>query len=269
MQEKHYISSISLHENVIGGGKFGKIITGEYHGAKVALKELRDDSHIIAEAENFLEVCLHPNICHFYGLYFTGLHKFIVMNLYPDGSILDTMNPENGSRQYSFQEKYSICAQAASGICHVHSLNIIHGDLGLRNLLIDLKSMHVAITDFGLSELHPSNNFTLTLAPRWASPELMQSRIRTFESDIWALGCTFIEVFSDGDKPYRIIPTQAVVNGLLNHTLTPDIDPLWPKDAQMIFQQIFVPASKRLDASKVNNRWRALLSEYKADSLCE
>merc|ERR1719483_1565471 len=62
-----------------------------------------------------------------------------------------------------------------------------------------------------------------SLALRWASPELLQSRIPTYQTDLWALGVTFFEVFSDGLTPYRHIRNDELIPKLLSNEIKPKL----------------------------------------------
>ena len=54
-----------------------------------------------------------------------------------------------------------------------------------------------------MSKFHPNSEETLILSPRWSAPELFKDRLLSFETDIWALGCVYTELFNAGKKPYH------------------------------------------------------------------
>lgn len=75
---------------------------------------------------------------------------------------------------------------------------LIHGNLKANNVFVDDEG-NPRIGDFRLA---PVSREIFGLAPRsrlmsslrWASPELMTNRTPTKATDVWAFGCTLIEV---------------------------------------------------------------------------
>ena len=123
------------------------------------------------------------------------------MEFFPDGSLLDAVK----KREFSDKEKLHFCLELTQAIWHLHALHVIHGDLALRNVLVDVQKqpMRAVLTDFGQSCRHPCESQIETICPRWytlskeiaiysfilrSSPELVRTRLLTFESDIWAVG---------------------------------------------------------------------------------
>eukprot|EP00493_Phyllostaurus_siculus_P003932 UN03949 len=83
---------------------------------------------------------------------------------------------ENLLKFYSCLEKVLLCKQMSSGLLHIHQENVIHGDIALRNVLVDCTPgrLTCAISDFGMSKFHPNSEETLILSPRWSAPELLK-----------------------------------------------------------------------------------------------
>ena len=52
-------------------------------------------------------------------------------------------------------------------------IEIIHGDMALRNCLIDVQAWHCAISDLGLARREGTEPVANTLAVRWSAPELL------------------------------------------------------------------------------------------------
>ena len=78
---------------------------------------------------------------------------------------------------------------------YLQSFNIIHGDIKPSNILI-FKNGDVKYTDFNLSSIYLTEEktnkklYTITYRP----PEINEERVN-LKSDIWALGCTFFEIY--------------------------------------------------------------------------
>ena len=90
-------------------------------------------------------------------------------------------------------EKKKIMSDLINGINFLHSKKIIHGDVKPSNILVFDDA--IKFTDFNLSILDKSkrrknNLYTITYRP----PEISLGEV-DLKSDIWALGCTFFEVY--------------------------------------------------------------------------
>jgi serine/threonine protein kinase len=105
--------------------------------------------------------------------------------------------------------------ETAKGLNYLHSQFIVHGDIRCvstpkvmqitahaevikSNILIDQEG-HAKLTDFGLSVVLAEEEVTATTSSgpyRWNAPELFvgEDVFRTCESDIYAFGCTCLEV---------------------------------------------------------------------------
>merc|ERR1719471_2731706 len=76
-----------------------------------------------------------------------------------------------------------------------------------------------------MSKRHPNTEATYILSPRWSAPELFKTRIPSFETDIWALGCTFVELLNNGQKPFCDMTTQDLEDHMRRGDhITPSLD---------------------------------------------
>ena len=60
---------------------------------------------------------------------------------------------------------------------HLHTNNIVHSDLALRNILYSetVRGYRVAISDFGLAHTVDNDSEITHFAYRWAAPELLST----------------------------------------------------------------------------------------------
>lgn len=92
------------------------------------------------------------------------------------------------------KKKKDIMKQLIEGLEYLQSFNIIHGDIKPSNILVFGDS--VKYSDFNLSKVFVKNNeidrklYTLI----YRSPEATDKKL-SLKSDIWALGCTFHEIY--------------------------------------------------------------------------
>jgi serine/threonine protein kinase len=85
-----------------------------------------------------------------------------------------------------------------SGLAHIHSRGIVHGDLKGCNVLLN-SNLEPAVSDFGLSKILDEGRTATSSqglgSSRWMSPELLGTdETKTFASDVYALGMTITEV---------------------------------------------------------------------------
>ena len=92
-------------------------------------------------------------------------------------------------------QKKKIMKDLIIGLEYLQSFNIIHGDIKPSNILI-FKNQDVKYTDFNLSTVYITDEkinkklYTITYRP----PEILEQKVN-LKSDIWALGCTFFEIY--------------------------------------------------------------------------
>ncbi|KAG8969640.1 hypothetical protein FRC05_001005 [Tulasnella sp. 425] len=112
-----------------------------------------------------------------------------------------------------------LAIDVARGLEYLHNHNppIRHGDIKGENVLINGNDEAV-LTDFGLSSIVQSDQSDRSGSEgvqgtlRYMSPELLleEDPPLTLESDIWALGCLFLEIMTD-QSPYEGVEHEAAL----------------------------------------------------------
>ncbi|KXN91151.1 Cytokinesis protein sepH [Leucoagaricus sp. SymC.cos] len=143
----------------------------------------------------------HQNVLPFYGV-FTDPRSQRLCTVFPwmnNGTVV-----EYASRTFpkNPRKRLPLIADIIEGLCYLHELNIVHGDLKGTNILVS-DDGRALIAELGQA------NFTLIpinlgdepplLTPHWTAPELLDdevSRRPTKESDIWSFGCVIYEVLT-------------------------------------------------------------------------
>jgi len=108
--------------------------------------------------------------------------------------------------------RFSLLEQVLYGVEYLHSHDppIIHCDLkGLNILMTDdgrplLSDFGSALVDLKNNSAALNNSATLSThgTLRWMSPEIMQGEPNSAHSDMWALACVAVELYSGGAPPY-------------------------------------------------------------------
>ena len=143
-------------------------------------------------------------------------------------------------RVSSVTVRHGLCLDVAEGIRHIHSCNIVHGDLKPDNVLVVENAIPRApymakLADFGSSiDLNPPKDKPMTYrsytgTPGWMPPEVYDNRIKQDESvsqqlffkcDSYVYGLLVFSVFvHNGQQPYVPDRTEDWTNNI--RTLEP------------------------------------------------
>ncbi|KAF8597386.1 kinase-like protein [Ceratobasidium sp. AG-I] len=87
--------------------------------------------------------------------------------------------------------RFQLLTGVVRGLAHIHSLEIVHGDLKASNIVVSNNGNEAKICDFGSSRIccdcydGPEEQHGTA---QWDSPEIWDDESRTLSSDIWAFG---------------------------------------------------------------------------------
>jgi hypothetical protein len=115
--------------------------------------------------------------------------------------------------------------QLASAISHLHTEQIIHGDIRCGNVLLDDK-MDIKLSGFLISE--PVEDYSLASSClHWEAPEAFRHEIKEYtkNSDAYMLALTLYEMVVRG-KPWGELTGKEVREKILENNERPDIQPL-------------------------------------------
>jgi len=126
--------------------------------------------------------------------------RFVALIMSPVADCdMETLLQQSSSNHSArpFLRSFFGCLAAALG--YLHDNRIRHKDIKPSNILI--KHDQVYLTDFGTvldwSELGNSSTATAPpTTPRYCAPEVMMHLERNSSSDIWSLGCVFLEMWT-------------------------------------------------------------------------
>lgn len=169
----------------------------------------------------------HQNLVRFYGLTSSfGVFPALVTAWMSQGILttyLDSQYP-----LLDLQQKFSLANDIISGLCYVHSQNIIHGHLTGFNVLID-ESGRACLANYDLADLL-ATHYSVVQEPRWTDPELIcgtKSQLPTVSTDIYAFGCIMLQILI-GKLPYWWIRKSLVIIAKSENQLPMQDDPNVP-----------------------------------------
>ena len=204
-----------LYGRLIGQGAFGKVNIGlnVLTGRVVAIKSF-NKKDLNKNGENMKKILYETNLMK--KLNHPNITKILEM-FEDDEYILISMEYINGGNLFSFVKKRRklsektakfLFRQIILGIKHMHSHKIVHRDIKLENILIDLNN-NIKICDFGIGRILSSNNQLLhdkCGTPMYMAPEiLLSSKSQGYEGfpvDIWSSGISLYIMLS-GTLPFN------------------------------------------------------------------
>lgn len=96
----------------------------------------------------------------------------------------------NTRQFYSVDNVRELCVGVLSGISYLHSLQIVHRDIKLNNLLLMPNSLHVKICDFGFWIKDGKTTNYIIGTKFYLAPEItLKVPIIRKAVDIWSVGC--------------------------------------------------------------------------------
>ncbi|KAF9263004.1 kinase-like protein [Marasmius fiardii PR-910] len=217
-----------IGEHPVGGGGFGDVWKGTIGDSEtvrvVCLKVVK--IYLTSDVEKSLKDYLreaivwkqlkHPNLLPFLGIFYLddSRQRLCLVSPWMDhGNLVQFLK----ATPREAVDHLSLVHDIASGLCYLHILKIIHGDLKGVNVLIT-PDRRACIGDFGLSRVTDTHALRIASSTsrvmgtaRWLSPELLEgSRPTSKESDIYAFACVCYEIFT-GLLPFHEFKNDAAV----------------------------------------------------------
>ena len=192
----------------IGHGAFGKVNISLHvaSGRLVAIKTFKKKNLKNKHARNkikheidMLGKLRHPFITQILDSFETDKHIFIVME-YICGDLLGFIRKRG---KLSEPMTKVIFKQIIEGLRYIHKKKIVHRDIKLDNILIDLTNT-VKICDFGVSKKINKGDIMYDHCgtPAYIAPEIFKNRgYEGFSCDIWSAGVTLYYMLG-GVQPF-------------------------------------------------------------------
>ncbi|MEV4003523.1 serine/threonine-protein kinase [Actinomadura sp. NPDC049753] len=175
----------------------------------------------VQEAETWVALGLHPNICTCHYVQTLGAVPRVFAEFVDGGSLRQWIRGgrlyEGGPRA-ALERILDVAIQTAWGLAHAHRLGVVHQDVKPANVLLD-SAGNAKVSDFGLaragelmagrSSAEPGDGTLLVttggLSPAYASPEQAARRPLGRRADVYSFAVSVLEMFT-GRVRWRLGP---------------------------------------------------------------
>ena len=203
---------------LIGQGAFGKVNLGlnVLTGRVVAIKSFNkaknneDNKKKIMYETNLMRRLNHPSIVKILEMFESDKYLLIIMEYINGGNLYSFVKKR---RKLTEKTAKFLFWQIIQGIKYMHSRGVVHRDIKLENILIDLNN-NVKICDFGIGKVQnnisPSSSWILHEqcgTPMYIAPEILlctkEKGYEAFPVDMWSSGIALYIMLS-GTLPFTL-----------------------------------------------------------------
>ncbi len=193
----------------LGEGGMGVVYRGVHEklGREAAIKILSTSSQDPSFKSRFLNEARvqaglhHPNVATLYDFRESGDDLVIFMELV-DGECLDELITK---RSFTVDQALTVFASICEAIAYIHAHGVIHRDIKAQNAKLTSAGI-VKLLDFGIAKDASSHALTQTGGvigtPYYLSPEQLEGKSGSQQTDIWALGVLLYEMLT-GELPFK------------------------------------------------------------------
>lgn len=173
-----------------------KLLTRHAMEFKDVVERFEHEVHLMARLD-------HPNVISFYKMGDYSGCPYILMD-YVYGINLEEFLVTKG--RPDTKTFFKIMEQTASAIEAIHKAGVIHRDIKLKNIMLEVGKEIVKLTDFGIAmAVEEGSDITrdgfIVGTPIYMAPEMFQGSSATVKSDIYSFGVTFYQ-FATGSPPF-------------------------------------------------------------------
>ena len=248
---------------LLGKGAFGKVNLSLHilTGRLVAIKSInkgkittdRQKQKIKLETSIMKRLSKSNNIVKIFETYETKKHICIVMEYICAGDLLNYIKKR--SRLQEPVAKF-IFKQIILALKFIHENNIVHRDIKLDNILLDLDN-NIKICDFGVSKIINKNDIMLEQCgtPAYIAPEILLNKgYEGFGVDIWSAGVVLYAMLS-GTVPFKGTNLKELHNLIISGNYQP-INDISMEASHLINNLLEIDPKKRITIENIlNHPW--------------
>ncbi|XP_068322149.1 mitogen-activated protein kinase kinase kinase 18-like [Pyrus communis] len=176
-------------------------VSGEVFAVKSAKLA---QSQFLQKEQTILSTLSSPHIVQYKGHNISTENGDVLYNLFleyaPGGTISDAIRRQGGCLDDTAIRCYA--KQILLGLQHLHSNQIAHCDVKCPNILVAENGANVKLADLGCARLVNSDfDSPIGGTPLYMAPEVARGEEQGVAADLWALGCTIIEM-ATGRAPW-------------------------------------------------------------------
>jgi serine/threonine protein kinase len=230
-------------ERLIGRGAMGAVYLAvdPRNDTPVALKTLAlaqefGDADYATARQRFLQEAAtasrlhHPDIVALYGAGEDRGIAFLAMEALAGADLSRYTRP---SRLLPEPIVLRIVARVAEALAHAHQQGVVHRDVKPANVMVDLPTHQVKVTDFGIARCTDAarTRTGLTIGtPAFMAPEQLAGDVPDAASDLYALGVMLFQLLTgrlpyEGDSMGRLLRAIATEPPLELHSVRPSLPP--------------------------------------------
>ncbi|KAG7384957.1 Leucine-rich repeat serine/threonine-protein kinase 2 [Phytophthora pseudosyringae] len=267
---------VGFESNPFACGSFGAVHRGVWRDrTQVAIKFfLVDDEEIDERAQRHLEMefslliaLKHTSIMSVFGASHVSPRPFLVYELATNGNLGTFLAHSDGNKNRIWR----LLHEAALGLAHLHSNDIVHGDLKLSNILIDA-GMHARLSDFGLSTMRAcsirsrtNQRATYASGLRWRAPECLK-RQPTRASDVYSFAMCIIEA-ANGEPPFAFLSDDDVRDNVRKGEIPEKPEAMTDEMWELVLAMTRLDPAKRVGLNPVLDKLKYFAELEVADKL--
>ncbi|XP_062398700.1 uncharacterized protein LOC134088650 isoform X2 [Sardina pilchardus] len=194
----------------IGHGSYGTVHMGSYQGTPAAIKIIPTGDNPVTTNEFTIPGRLsHPNVVRMMAVAKSET-QILIANEYIHGANLQQVLHTDTPIKLQPEDKLFVALDIALAVEYIHGRNIIHQDLKPANIMIAADNKKAYLTDWGLANLMDTISMArgssqagahcapLGGTPPYMAPEcLVDCEDCSTMSDMWSLGITLLEMFTN------------------------------------------------------------------------